>query len=139
LTRNELIEEIKKKRSFLCIGLDTGLKKNSQSIFTILLILYLNSTGASLIRQRIYALLISSIQPFMNPMVQKVGKVCKERGSIFQKVFLPLLMQKRGDIGNTSALYANAFFNRESSGLGFDAITVKSLHGRGFYNSFSQL
>ena len=37
---------------------------------------------------------------------------------------------KRGDIGNTSAMYANAFFNEAQSGMGFDAITVAPYMGK---------
>ncbi|MBC7921859.1 MAG: orotidine-5'-phosphate decarboxylase [Ferruginibacter sp.] len=37
---------------------------------------------------------------------------------------------KRGDIGNTSALYARAFFDPASSGLNFDAVTVAPYLGR---------
>src|SRR5690606_5407126 len=36
---------------------------------------------------------------------------------------------KRGDIGNTSKMYANAFFDPQTSGLGFDAITVAPYMG----------
>jgi len=36
---------------------------------------------------------------------------------------------KRGDIGNTSGLYARAFFDKSSSGLDFDSITVAPYMG----------
>lgn len=37
---------------------------------------------------------------------------------------------KRGDIGNTSAMYAEAFFNPEKSEMGFDSITVAPYMGK---------
>lgn len=37
---------------------------------------------------------------------------------------------KRGDIGNTSGLYARAFFDPTAAGLNFDAITVAPYMGR---------
>lgn len=37
---------------------------------------------------------------------------------------------KRGDIGNTSKMYAKAFFDQQTSGLGFDAITIAPYMGR---------
>ena len=37
---------------------------------------------------------------------------------------------KRGDIGNTSAMYADSFFNLEKSGMGFDSITVAPYMGK---------
>src|SRR3546814_14027200 len=36
---------------------------------------------------------------------------------------------KRGDIGNTSLMYARAFFAQEGSGLNFDAVTVAPYMG----------
>ena len=36
---------------------------------------------------------------------------------------------KRGDIGNTSALYARAFFDKQSSGFNFDSVTVAPYMG----------
>ncbi|HEY9560601.1 MAG TPA: orotidine-5'-phosphate decarboxylase, partial [Anseongella sp.] len=36
---------------------------------------------------------------------------------------------KRGDIGNTSLMYARAFFEQEGSGLNFDAVTVAPYMG----------
>lgn len=36
---------------------------------------------------------------------------------------------KRGDIGNTSGLYARTFFDKESSGLDFDSVTVAPYMG----------
>ncbi|MDP5139879.1 MAG: orotidine-5'-phosphate decarboxylase, partial [Spirosomaceae bacterium] len=37
---------------------------------------------------------------------------------------------KRGDIGNTSGLYARAFFDESSSGMSFDSVTVAPYMGR---------
>jgi orotidine-5'-phosphate decarboxylase len=37
---------------------------------------------------------------------------------------------KRGDIGNTSALYARTFFDPQAAGLDFDAVTVAPYMGR---------
>ncbi len=37
---------------------------------------------------------------------------------------------KRGDIGNTSAMYANAFFKPESSEMNFDSVTVAPYMGK---------
>jgi orotidine-5'-phosphate decarboxylase len=37
---------------------------------------------------------------------------------------------KRGDIGNTSGLYARAFFDKNASGLDFDSVTVAPYMGK---------
>lgn len=41
---------------------------------------------------------------------------------------------KRGDIGNTSGLYARAFFDKDASGLDFDSVTIAPYMG---YDSVS--
>jgi orotidine-5'-phosphate decarboxylase len=43
---------------------------------------------------------------------------------------------KRGDIGNTSAMYADAFFNEEQSGMSFDSITVAPYMGKDSVSPF---
>jgi orotidine-5'-phosphate decarboxylase len=42
---------------------------------------------------------------------------------------LNIIDAKRGDIGNTSDMYAKAFFDEAASGLGFDAVTVAPYMG----------
>ncbi|MBP8067652.1 MAG: orotidine-5'-phosphate decarboxylase, partial [Pedobacter sp.] len=43
---------------------------------------------------------------------------------------------KRGDIGNTSTMYAEAFFNEKSSGMSFDSITVAPYMGKDSVSPF---
>jgi orotidine-5'-phosphate decarboxylase len=43
---------------------------------------------------------------------------------------IPIILDaKRGDIGNTSSMYAKAFFDHASSGMNFDAITIAPYMG----------
>jgi orotidine-5'-phosphate decarboxylase len=42
---------------------------------------------------------------------------------------LSIIDAKRGDIGNTSSMYAKAFFDPKSSGMSFDAITIAPYMG----------
>jgi orotidine-5'-phosphate decarboxylase len=42
---------------------------------------------------------------------------------------LNIIDAKRGDLGNTSEMYARAFFNESASGMSFDAITVSPYMG----------
>ena len=42
---------------------------------------------------------------------------------------LNIIDAKRGDIGNTSGMYARAFFDKEAAGMNFDAITVAPYMG----------
>jgi orotidine-5'-phosphate decarboxylase len=52
------------------------------------------------------------------------------------KEVLSIADAKRGDIGNTSAMYAEAFFNEQSSGMGFDAITIAPYMGKDSVSPF---
>ena len=49
---------------------------------------------------------------------------------------LSIIDAKRGDIGNTSDKYAQAFFNEYASGMSFDAITVSPYMGKDTVTSY---
>ncbi len=54
----------------------------------------------------------------------------------FPKDVFTIADAKRGDIGNTSAMYAEAFFNEESSAMSFDSITVAPYMGEDSVSPF---
>jgi len=54
----------------------------------------------------------------------------------FPKDVFTIADAKRGDIGNTSAMYAEAFFNQESSAMSFDSITVAPYMGKDSVSPF---
>jgi orotidine-5'-phosphate decarboxylase len=50
-------------------------------------------------------------------------------GNHIPKECFSIIDAKRGDIGNTSSMYAKAFFDKEASGMSFDAITIAPYMG----------
>jgi len=130
MNRHELIELIKRKKSFLCVGLDTDIAK----IPTHLTQGYEDPVFEfnKRIIDATYDLAVA-YKPntaFYESSGSK-GWVSLEKTieylntKLSGKVFT-IADAKRGDIGNTAAHYAEAFFEN----LGFDAITVNPYMGR---------
>ena len=128
MTSQELTEQIFKKRSFLCVGLDTDL-------------------------DRIPTYLLSEEDPvfsFNKAIIDATHEFCvayKPNIAFYEAVGIDgwkalkktidylhteypeiytIADAKRGDIGNTSRMYAKAFFND----LGFDSVTVAPYMGK---------
>lgn len=127
-TRAKLIETIRKKRSFLCVGLDTDINKLPESV------LHHADPVAHFNRQIIEAThdLCIAYKPNMAFYECRGAagwqSLVKTWEAIPQDCF-SIADAKRGDIGNTSGMYATAFFDRDSSGMSFDAITVAPYMG----------
>ncbi|CAN5522166.1 orotidine-5'-phosphate decarboxylase [soil metagenome] len=128
ISRQQLIQQIKQKKSFLCVGLDTDIEKippflkeypdpvfefNKRIIDATKDICVAYKPNAAFYESRG----ISGLQSLISTY-QYLPKDC-----------LSIIDAKRGDIGNTSDNYAKAFFNEASSGMGFDAITVTPYMG----------
>lgn len=131
MNKNELIKIIKKKKSFLCIGLDTELSKIPKHL------LKFEDPVFEFNRQIIDAThdLCISYKPntafYESAGVagwQSLTRTVEYINDKYNDVFL-IADAKRGDIGNTSALYAKTFFDKNSSGLDFDAVTVAPYMG----------
>ncbi len=129
LSREQLIQQIKQKKSFLCVGLDTDIEK----IPTFL---------------KQYP---DPIFEFNKRIIDATHDLCvayKPNAAFYEKhgvkglqsliatsKYLPkdclnIIDAKRGDLGNTSEMYAKAFFDEASSGMSFDAITIAPYMGR---------
>jgi orotidine-5'-phosphate decarboxylase len=137
MTRSELIKQIRDKKSFLCVGLDPDTEK-------IPAFLLENEEDP------IYEFnkqLIDATAPFCvafkpnNAFYEAYGlsginsleKTIKYIKLNYPDHFL-IADAKRGDIGNTSAMYAKAFFKR----MGADAITVAPYMGADSVKPFLQ-
>jgi orotidine-5'-phosphate decarboxylase len=125
MTRNDLFQLIRKKRSFLCIGLDSDLKKIPQHL------LETEDPVFEFNREIIDAThdLTIAYKPniaFYESLGTR-GWASLEKTIAYLKQFdvLTIADAKRGDIGNTSSLYARAFFDH----LNFDAVTVAPYMG----------
>jgi orotidine-5'-phosphate decarboxylase len=125
MTREQLFEQIKKKKSFLCIGLDTDIQKLPKHLLKSDDPLY------EFNRQIIEATKEFCIAYKPNLAFYEAngpgGLISLERtmAKIPNEIF-SIADAKRGDIGNTSELYARAFFNHYK----FDSITVAPYMGK---------
>lgn len=128
MTRQEIIEQIKKKKSFLSIGLDTDINKIPKYL------LKYKDPVLEFNKQMIDATKDLCISYKINTAFYE-SRGLKGWESLVQTfAYLPsdsfsIADAKRGDIGNTSAMYADAFFNPQSSEMDFDSITVAPYMG----------
>ncbi len=128
MTRAELVREIKAKKSFLCVGLDTDIDKIPQHLLDE------EDPMFSFNRAIIEATedLCVAYKPniaFYESYGAKGWVSLQRTWEALPKNCFSIADAKRGDIGNTSTRYAQAFFNQAVSGLGFDSITIAPYMG----------
>jgi len=129
MTRAELIHQIKAKRSFLCVGLDTDLTKIPEHLLDDEDPIY--SFNKAIIDAT--ADLCVAYKPniaFYECYGIKGWQSLQKTWAALPKDCFSIADAKRGDIGNTSGRYAMAFFDEETSGLGFDSITIAPYMGK---------
>jgi len=130
MTREELFENIKRKQSFLCVGLDTDVTKIPEFLF--------DTEGE-----------LDPVFEFNKAIIDATADFCvayKPNLAFYESLGLQgwdvlertveyiranypdqfiIADAKRGDIGNTSAMYAGAFFGN----MDVDAVTVAPYMG----------
>lgn len=124
MTREELFTQIQKKQSYLCIGLDTDLKKIPA---------HLQRAADPVFefnKQIIDATsdLCVAYKPniaFYEALGPKGWESLEKTLAYIPKDIFTIADAKRGDIGNTSELYARTFFDY----LDFDSVTVAPYMG----------
>ncbi|MDQ1089517.1 MULTISPECIES: orotidine-5'-phosphate decarboxylase [unclassified Siphonobacter] len=128
MTRSELFAQIKSKSSYLCVGLDTDIQKipahlrsESDPIFAF--------NRAIIEATHHYAVAYKPNLAFYEAMGPRGWESLQKTLEIIPKECFTIADAKRGDIGNTSGLYARAFFDKEASGLDFDSVTVAPYMG----------
>ena len=127
MNRKELFEIIKKKKSFLCVGLDTDIEKIPTHL------LELNDPIFEFNRQIIDATHETTVAykpniAFYEAMGPKGWVSLQKTVDHIRKTTKDVLIiadAKRGDIGNTSAMYAKTFFETYD----FDAVTLAPYMG----------
>ena len=128
MTTENLISEIRKKQSFLCVGLDVDLDKipefllkEEDPIFSF--------NKAIIDATHKYTVAYKPNTAFYEAYGLKgwksLGKTINYLNENYPEIFT-IADAKRGDIGNTSSRYAKAFFED----LGFDSITVAPYMGK---------
>lgn len=128
MTTHQLINQIKKKKSFLCIGLDVDLNKIPQHLlkeddpifaFNKAII---DATHHLCVA---YKPNTAFYEAYGLKGWQALEKTITYLNENHPEIFT-IADAKRGDIGNTSSMYAKAFFND----LGFDSVTVAPYMGK---------
>src|ERR1700722_20529078 len=128
ISRQQLIEQIKQKKSFLCIGLDPDIEKIPQFLREHPDPLFeFNKRIIDATRDLCIAYKPNSA--FYEGHGPKGWQSLVDTWKYLPKDCLNIADAKRGDIGNTSNMYAKAFFDEQASGMSFDAITVAPYMG----------
>ncbi|WP_421978308.1 orotidine-5'-phosphate decarboxylase [Roseivirga seohaensis] len=124
MTRAELFGQIQKKNSFLCVGLDTDLNKIPKHLLnTEDPIFEFNKRIIDATAQ--YAVAYKPNIAFYEAYGVKGWQSLEKTIAYIPKDIFILADAKRGDIGNTSKMYAKAFFEN----MNCDAITVAPYMG----------
>ena len=128
MNKHQLIEQIQKKKSFLCVGLDTDINKIPQDLLSFEDPVF-EFNKQIITKTAEFAVAYKPNTAFYEVYGAK-GWQSLERTIQYIKVNYPEIFiiadAKRGDIGNTSANYAKAFFNT----LKADALTVAPYMGK---------
>ena len=135
MTRHQLVEQIRLKKSFLCVGLDPDLKKLPSHILRMPDPVFefnkqiIDATAPYAVAYKPNIAFYEALGPRgWNSLLRTINYIPKDCFTIADA--------KRGDIGNTSALYAQAFFDKGSSGMSFDSITVAPYMGQDSVSPF---
>ncbi len=124
MNREELIHQIKKKKSVLCVGLDTDLQKipyhfakNTQSI--------LDFNKKVIDATKDLAVSYKLNTAFYESHGSEGWKVMQETLDYIPEDIFTIADAKRGDIGNTAEKYAQAFLGN----MNFHSVTVNPYMG----------
>jgi len=141
MTRQELIQQITQKRSFLCVGLDPDVRKIPQCIINDCKEELEDGEGYddSLAIMAFNQAIIDATAPYcvaykpnlaFYESLGSIGLAAYEETVSYLSENYPnhfiIADAKRGDIGNTSAMYARSFFEGETQ---VDALTVAPYMG----------
>lgn len=124
MNREFLIQQIKEKKSFLCIGLDTDIEKIPVHLKTAAdAVFQFNKQIIDATKDLCVAYKINTA--FYEAQGIKGWEALEKTLNYIPDTHFKIADAKRGDIGNTSAQYAKAFFET----IAFDAITVAPYMG----------
>ncbi|MCX6203547.1 MAG: orotidine-5'-phosphate decarboxylase [Bacteroidetes bacterium] len=131
MTKTNLVGEIVKKQSYLCVGLDSdcdklpkGFSKDAKGVIDFNKAI-IDATAAHCVSYKINT-------AFYESMGVKGWQALEETLAHIPSSHFTIADAKRGDIGNTSAHYAKTFFEI----LPFDAITVAPYMGKDSIDPF---
>jgi len=125
MTRSQLVEQIREKKSFLCVGLDTDLSKIPEHLLSDPDPVFafnksvIDATKDFCVAYKPNIAFYESLGPAGWTSLEKTMAYIPD--DIFT-----IADAKRGDIGNTSSMYAKTFFEYYN----FDAVTVAPYMGQ---------
>jgi orotidine-5'-phosphate decarboxylase len=137
MTTQQLIEQIRKKNSFLCIGLDVDLDKIPKHVLTEddpIFAFNKSIIDATHHLCVAYKPNIAFYEAYGLNGWKALEKTINYLNEQHPEIFT-IADAKRGDIGNTSSRYAKAFLED----LGFDSITVAPYMGRDSVEPFLEI
>jgi orotidine-5'-phosphate decarboxylase len=124
MTRDQLVEQIRSKQSYLCVGLDTDITKIPQHLLAAPdPIFAFNKAIIDATQDLCVSYKINTA--FYEAQGLKGWQAMDKTLHYIPKNIFTIADAKRGDIGNTSSQYAKAFFET----LPFDSITVAPYMG----------
>src|SRR5882724_3017126 len=124
MNRTQLFEKITKRKSYLCVGLDTDLEKIPKHLLkTDDPVFEFNKQIIDATKE--FCVAYKPNTAFYEALGSKGWESLKKTLDYIPKDCFTIADAKRGDIGNTSSLYARAFFKQ----MDFDAITVAPYMG----------
>jgi orotidine-5'-phosphate decarboxylase len=124
VTRQELVQQIKLRQSFLCVGLDTDpdkipahLRETEDPVYEF---------NKAIIEATLpYCVAYKPNLAFYEALGENGWESLRKTMALIPNTHFTIADAKRGDIGNTSSRYAEAFFNR----FNFDSVTVAPYMG----------
>jgi orotidine-5'-phosphate decarboxylase len=124
MNRQQLVQQVKEKKNYLCIGLDTDVAKlpkhlqsHPNAVFEF------NKAIIDATKDLCVSYKINTA--FYEAMGIKGWEALEQTVAYIPSTHFKIADAKRGDIGNTSAQYAKTFFEV----YGFDAVTVAPYMG----------
>ena len=134
MNRQQLVEVIKQRKTFLCVGLDTDIKKIPAHLLTAEEPIF-DFNKAIIDATAPFCMAFKPNLAFYESLGVK-GWVAFEKTIKYLKANYPqhfiIADAKRGDIGNTSAMYARSFFEE----LDIDSLTVAPYMGEDSVSPF---
>ena len=124
MTRQELVDQIFSKQTYLCVGLDSDIEKIPQHLLSSPdPVFEFNKQIIDATKDLCVSYKINTA--FYEARGAKGWESMEKTVNYIPKEHFKIADAKRGDIGNTSSQYAKAFFET----LNFDAITVAPYMG----------
>jgi orotidine-5'-phosphate decarboxylase len=124
VNRAELFEQIQKKKSYLCVGLDTDITKIPEHLLSLPDPVF-EFNKQIIDATKDFCVAYKPNTAFYEALGASGWQTLQKTLDYIPKDCFTIADAKRGDIGNTSALYAKAFFEK----MNFDALTVAPYMG----------